>query len=64
MINYQFWHSQVLFIVGAHGLEEHLIGLIPCPKPLLTSPIDISTELGIISSIETLVLDRSSRSQN
>ena len=41
--NYRFWRSQVLFTVGAHGLEEHLTGLIPCLEPLLTWPIDVST---------------------
>lgn len=29
--NYRYWRAQALPSVGAHDLEEHLIGLVQCP---------------------------------
>lgn len=33
--NYHYWRAQVLVTVGAHDLEDHLIGLSPCPSPFI-----------------------------
>ncbi|XP_031271409.1 uncharacterized protein LOC116129821 [Pistacia vera] len=51
--NYHFWRSQVLSIVGAHDLGEHLTGLIPCPEPLIACDDDLK-ELSSSEIKETL----------
>lgn len=33
--NYRYWRAQIISIVGSHGLEDHLIGLVPYPSPFV-----------------------------
>ncbi|XP_031273839.1 uncharacterized protein LOC116132327 [Pistacia vera] len=51
--NYRFWRSQVLSAVGAHELEDHLTGSIPCPDLIIVSDNDSSSQ-----SSETLTKEK------
>lgn len=44
--NYRFWSSQVLSTVGSHELEDHLLGRISCPSPLIIGDSEIENDLG------------------